>query len=174
MTTKEVLNRFEIREVHVFKPNINYILFLTSDRLVAAKFRISIWRELRDVLRDAVSDVAEADWPVVSFIAWLIVEPLFGNRKKRKPKPMPGLARINGQLSLDLQTVLAADKHNFEIPYPDVNKIEMKRSLTGLGGARVGKMTIFTHEKIRQFDIPDPQEFEHCMSQVRSVLPDRV
>ena len=169
MTTTEVLNRFEIREVHVFKSDIDYILFLTSDRLVAAKLRISIWRELQNILRDAVSDVAKADFPIISFIAELIVEPLFGKRKKRKSKSIPGQKRIKGKLTLDLQTVLAADKHNFEILYSDVNKIEMKRPPVKLGVPIVGKMTIFTHEKVRRFEIP-AQKFEQCLSTRRRLM----
>ncbi len=146
--SEEVMGAFGISEVHVLKSNINYMLFFTPDRLVAAKARLVV------------------------------------------PDHYPGLVDIDGKFYLDSQNVLATDKHNFEIPYSDISKVEMKTSWIGPAGPRVGKITIFTQEKKQQFDITRTfgvlrkweqhrdwlfgWKFEDCVNIVRSVLPNKI
>lgn len=98
------------------------------------------------------------------------------------------LADMEAKLSLDSQSVLATDKHNFEIPYSDISEVKMKKSWFGFFGWREGKITIFMPEKKLQFDIaslipsqlslaqlelnyPLGWKFSDCINIVRSVLP---
>ena len=87
---------------------------------------------------------------------------------------IPGLDKVGKKFMLDSQSVLTANRHNFEIPYSDINKVEMKKSAIGPATQRAGKMIIFTHGKKQQFDIIFAQKFEDCVDLVRSVLPSKL
>jgi hypothetical protein len=144
----------------MLKSNISYRLLLTSNRLVAAKFG-SIKESLLAIAGGAVGGAVIG-----------LVEAL---RQGKKIPGVPGLAEVDEKLMLDPKTVLAADNNNFELPYSDITKVEMKKGgFSSAHGARAGKMVISTHEKKQEFEIPYGQKFEDCVNVVRSVMPDKV
>jgi hypothetical protein len=158
--SEEVLGILEIEKIRMLKSNISYRLLLTSNRLVAAKFG-SIKESLLAIAGGAVGGAVIG-----------LVEAL---RQGKKIPGVPGLAEVDEKLMLDPKTVLAADNNNFELPYSDITKVEMKKGgFSSAHGARAGKMVISTHEKKQEFEIPYGQKFEDCVNVVRSVMPDKV
>ena len=162
--SEEVLGIFEIEKIRMIKSNISYRLLLTSNRLVAAKFG-----SMKESL------LAIAGGAVGGAVGGALVGLVEALRQGKKIPGIPGLAEVDEKLMLDPKTVLAADNNNFELPYSDITKVEMKKGgFSSAHGARAGKMVISTHEKKQEFEIPYGQKFEDCVNVVRSVMPDRL
>lgn len=161
--SEEVLGIFVIEKIRVLKSNISYGLLLTSDRLVAAK--LGSLKSLSVIVYVKIYGAA-----LVGLAA-----ALRQGKKIQKIPEIPGLADIGGKLMLDPQTVLAADKNNFELPYSYITKVEMKKGgFSPAHGVRAGKMVISTHETKQEFEIISGQKFEDCVNVVRSVLPNKL
>ena len=152
--SEEILGSLVVEKIRLLKVNITYILLLTSDRLVAAKFG-SVKEALLITAGIAVGcnqvGLVEAQ----------------GQRKE-----IPGLAEIGEKLTLTPQAILAADEDNFELPYYHITGIEARK-----GGAsvahwvRTGRMVISTHKKKLAFEITYGQRYEDCVNVIRAVLP---
>ena len=72
---------------------------------------------------------------------------------------------------ISIESILKADKKNFEIPYTEITKVEMKKPR-----ALSVYIRIFTHTKKYKFKFLNPgkKEFDAHESLVRSVLPDKL
>ena len=80
-----------------------------------------------------------------------------------------------GGEKVSTESILMADKGNFEIPYSTITKIEIRKSPIGLAWFRTGKISIFTIGKKKyKFDIVYGQKFEEVVRLVRSALPDKL
>jgi len=71
---------------------------------------------------------------------------------------------------LSFESILKADKKNFEIPYAEITKVEMKKARV----LSVPEISIFTHTQKYEFVIWEKKEFDAHESLVRSVLPDKL
>jgi len=76
-------------------------------------------------------------------------------------------------MSMPINTILEADKKNYEISYNDILKIEAKKSSIGKSGARSGVIKITGKEK-EEYDIAAGQVYEDCVKIIQSALPTKL
>ena len=92
---------------------------------------------------------------------------------------------MEGHKEGSLESILKADKDNFEIPYFEIKKIEMKKASmadklwsahrTGYTQTYAGSLEIHTLSKKDRFEISSRgQNFEQCVEVVRLVLPEKL
>ena len=141
---EEVFGCFGIQRVRALAPNINYILLLTSDRLVAAKF---------GSVKDSLSAFG-MEIPKIPGLAEV------GGKIMLDTQTALAADKNNFELSYSYITKVEMKKNCI--------------SFSDMGGALADKMVIFTHEKKQGFEIIRGQEFEDCVNLVRSVLSDKV
>lgn len=121
-----------------------YDLYFTSNRMIAAKTAS----------------------PIGWFIAFGAIVGAIG----------AGIAKLTAKKrseqlkNLSAESIFKADKKNFEIPYAEITKVEMKKA----GIISEAKISIFTHTKKYVFIMWKKKEFDAYESLVRSVLPDRL
>lgn len=71
---------------------------------------------------------------------------------------------------LSAESLLTSDKANFEIPYSDVTKVEMKK-----GGIMTNSMLrVSTPKEEYKFHITEKKLFDDQVNLIRSVLPDKL
>jgi len=75
--------------------------------------------------------------------------------------------------SMPANTILEADKKNFEIRYDQISKLEVKKSSIGKSGARSGVIKITGKEKA-EYDIAAGQVYEDCVQIIQSALPTKL
>ncbi len=104
----------------------------------------------------------------------------------RKTRKMFDRISMEGHKEGSLESILKADKDNFEIPYSDIKKIEMKKAdiadnlwsahRTGYTKTYAGTLEIHTLSKKDRFEICSQlgQDFEQCVEVVRLVLPEKL
>ena len=103
----------------------------------------------------------------------------------RKTRKMFDRISMEGHKEGSLESILEADKDNFEIPYSEIKKIEMKKASiadklwsahrTGYTKTYAGTLEIHTLSKKDKFEISSfRQDFEQCVEVVRLVLPEKL
>lgn len=79
-------------------------------------------------------------------------------------------AKKEEQLSkLSPQSILTADKKNFEIPYTEVSKVEMSK---GFLGSKIRIITVGA--KKHQFKLSKPKEFQSYVNVLQPILSDKL
>lgn len=158
--SEEVLGSFVIEKIHTWKPNISYVLVLTSHRLVAARCESH---------EDCLAGIARGvDEEVLAGAFEAAVQ-------GKKILAVPGVTETRGKFMLDPQTTLAADKNNFELAYSYITKVEMKKGgFSPAHGLRAGKMVLCTPKTKGEFELIHGQKFEECVDAVRSVLGNKL
>ena len=72
----------------------------------------------------------------------------------------------------DIEEILKADKKNYEIPYPETLKVEMKK-LSRFSWPYSTEIKFTTDKKKRKFKLKNVK-FEEAIELFRAVLPDKV
>ena len=121
--------------------NYKYNLFLTTNRIVVAKIR---------------GPKDDLSW-LLSPMAGIVADKLLKPEEKRRE-------RLRGMSAED---ILKADKGNFEIPYSEITKVEMKKF------GRRRDMRILTAMKEHKFFV-NRDRFDEYVNIVRSILPDKL
>lgn len=67
---------------------------------------------------------------------------------------------------LSVESILTADKKNFDIPYIEVNKVEMKKP----GMLSGGIIKIFTNTKKYQFVLQNKKSYENYLNLMTSLF----
>ena len=75
--------------------------------------------------------------------------------------------------SMPANAILETDKKNFEIPYDQISKLEVKKSSIGGSGARSGVIKITAKEK-EAYDIAAGQVYEDCVQIIQSAVPTKL
>lgn len=73
---------------------------------------------------------------------------------------------------LAVEDVIGFDKNNFEMLFNEIMKIELKRSMLGLNGFRIGILRIESKNKM-QFDITSSEDFDKGKKLISSLIPNR-
>lgn len=74
------------------------------------------------------------------------------------------------------ESILMADKKNFEIAYGDISRIEMhpRGKMTPLAIAKIPKIRILTNREKHEFFVLRKKKFKDYVNLVRSILPDKL
>lgn len=116
----------------------------------------------------AESDLLDSSPLITLFFALLFMPALFGMAAGRiwtyftKNK----FLKFGGSPS---ETILAVDKKNFQIPYSDILRVEIKKG----SFARMPKMIIQTTKEKYDFNLVEKQKYESQLNVVRSFLPQK-
>lgn len=121
-----------------------YDLYFTSNRMIAAK--------------------------TASPIGWFIAFGAIGGAIGAGIAKLTAKERSEQLKNLSAESIFNADKKNFEIPYAEITKVEMKKA----GVISDAKISIFTHAEKHVFLIWKKKEFDAHESLVRSALPDKL
>src|SRR5262245_23840626 len=96
----------------------------------------------------------------------------FGLRKKVRDPREKNLVKISRK---DVANLLNADKKNFEILYENVIEIEIRKSIIGVNGSRLGVMSVTAEGRKKEgYDIMDDQDFGNCVETVTTFLGHKV
>ena len=90
----------------------------------------------------------------------------------RKTRKMVSRVLKKELKKVSFESILKADKDNFEIPYSEITRIGMKKS--SLADRYAGTLEIYTLTKKDKFEITSGHDFEQCVEVVRSVLPEKL
>jgi hypothetical protein len=150
-TVERVLGGIEVEE---------YGLYFTPNRMVVAKTgfgKIPKWYVL----------LLAAAWFFFGLMGlfwfFLLSLPFLYIRSRRARKKLRELGK------LPPENILMADEKNFELPYHDIIRVEMrKRRLLR------DKITILTRRGKHEFHILKKREFEKYVDLIRSILPNKI
>jgi len=81
---------------------------------------------------------------------------------------------LTDRLNLSLDEIFMMDKLNFEIPFADITKIELKHSTYGVNGVRAGKLIINYKNHDNSFDILPSESFDRCKKLFMQLLPSKL
>lgn len=129
-----------------------YGLYFTPNRAIVAKTGGVRWYWLLLVI--ILGGIA------LGLILALIIAAIIARRAKKKFKKLSELSPGG---------ILRADKKNFEIPYPDITRIEMKKRTFLRSKIEI----ILTSREKHKFNILRKKEFEDYVNLIRSVLPNK-
>ncbi len=148
----DVKGAFRVTKVKMFGGNVHYAALFLQDRIVFAK----VGGQLSDPLFGALAGMA-----IGGGIGAVVGQKIGQKKVTEKQEKRTDVAK-----KLSVAQILGADKNNFEVLYSDIEKVEIKKSSTGINGPRTGVLALDKHK----FDITFDQKYEDCEKIVKSVL----
>jgi hypothetical protein len=160
----DVKGYFRVNKVRQLKGNIQYAVLLLKDRLMFVK----IGGQFADGSAGTIAAGAAAGGIVGTVIGSLI-----GDKIDKKAADKQD-SKLESLFDVSAEELLAQDKLNFEIPYAEIDQIEMKDASFNMNGAREGVFNIQRLGKKEKYDIAPGQNFADCVDTVRLQLSDKV
>ena len=157
----EVKGSFRVNKIKWTGLDIQYAILFLKDRMLFVK----VGGQFADTGIGAVIG-GVAGGGIGAGLGHVIEEKVRGSSfKKREDK-------IKSFEKMSIDELLKMDKKNFDIPYKDISKIEIKKGV-GISGPRTGVLSIEGKKK-EKFNIAINQKFEECEKIVKEALPDKL
>jgi hypothetical protein len=165
----EIKGVFKVNKINQFSSNIQYIVLFLQDRMIFVKS--GSYAMDGNLLGKAIGGGIGG---AVGGLASTGLGNVLDNKIQKNLDEKEKIA-INNVSNLSIEEILKLDKHNFEIMYVDISKIDMKKTNSGISfnGARCGTLGIKWRKK-EGFDIAVGQDFDECEKFVSTILHDKM
>jgi hypothetical protein len=159
----EVKGSFRVNKLKWATMNTQYAILFLKERMVFVK----VGGQFADTGIGAVIG-GVAGGGIGAGLGQVIEEKVRGSSFKKRENKIKSFEKMS------IDKLLKMDKKNFEIPYKDISKIGIKKTLIGgLNGPRTGVLLIEGKKK-EKFDICLNQKYEECEKIVKEVLSDKL